>query len=258
MYDQIARYYDLTHAELTADIEFVLSLAGRARGPILELGCGTGRLLLPLARAGFNVTGVDKSAAMLARARKRLAAEADVVRARVNLIEAGMSDLELAGEDDRYGLAIIPFNTFMEMDPEQMRGALARIGRYLQPEGRLFIDVANPVAVAQTPNDGMLTLEDTVVDPETGDLVLRLARNWLDDAGQILHITWIYDATPVEGGPVHRTVIEAQYHYLYPHQLQLLLQDAGFSVESLSGGYGPIPFTEESDRLLVVAKCVTG
>lgn len=258
MYDRIARYYDLIHAGLTADIDFVLSLAGQARGSILELGCGTGRLLLPLARAGFNVTGVDKSAAMLARARNQLAAEADTVRARVNLVEAGMSDFELAGEDGRYGLALIPFNTFMELDPKQMRGALARIGRYLQPEGHLFIDVANPVAVAQTPNDGVLTLEDTVVDPETGDLVLRLARNWLDDAGQILNITWIYDVTPAEGGAVHRTVIEAQYHYLYPHQLQLLLQDAGFKVESLSGGYDQIPFTEESERLLVVAKCAPG
>ena len=61
MYDQIAHYYDLTHADLTDDIDFILSLAQAVNGPILELGCGSGRLLLPLARAGFTVTGVDNS-----------------------------------------------------------------------------------------------------------------------------------------------------------------------------------------------------
>ncbi len=69
MYDQIARFYDLTHAELTADLPFVLQLASEAGGPILELGCGSGRLLLPLARAGHSVIGLDLSGAMLAMQR---------------------------------------------------------------------------------------------------------------------------------------------------------------------------------------------
>ena len=58
MYDQIAHYYDLTHADLTEDIDFILDLARQSNGPILELGCGSGRLLLPLARAGFMTVGV--------------------------------------------------------------------------------------------------------------------------------------------------------------------------------------------------------
>ena len=65
-YDKLAPYYDRFHEALTADVEFVLSLAQQQDGPVLEMGCGTGRLLLPLARAGFEVTGIDTSAAMLA------------------------------------------------------------------------------------------------------------------------------------------------------------------------------------------------
>jgi SAM-dependent methyltransferase len=72
MYEQTAKYYDLVHAELKDDIPLVLTLAGQGKGPILELGCGTGRLLLPLARAGYEVIGLDNSPAMLAKAKARL------------------------------------------------------------------------------------------------------------------------------------------------------------------------------------------
>ena len=73
-YDRIARYYDLTHDRLTADVPFLLAQAAEAGGPVLEIGCGSGRLLVPLARAGQTITGVDRSAEMLARAEPRLAA----------------------------------------------------------------------------------------------------------------------------------------------------------------------------------------
>jgi hypothetical protein len=68
---------------------------------------------------------------------------------------------------------------------------------------------------------------------------------------QALHITWIYDRSPVAGGAVHRTVAQATYHYRYPHQMELLLQDAGFSHFDLWGDYDKSAFHEESPRLLV-------
>ncbi|MEZ4518635.1 MAG: class I SAM-dependent methyltransferase [Chloroflexota bacterium] len=72
MYDRLSRYYDLSHAALVDDIPFRLDLAQKADGPVLELGCGSGRLLLPLARAGYEITGVDNSPAMLAMAERQL------------------------------------------------------------------------------------------------------------------------------------------------------------------------------------------
>ena len=74
-YDAIARYYDLSHQSLVEDIPFLLRVAAETGGPALELGCGSGRLLVPLARAGYAVTGVDNSPEMLARAELRLAGE---------------------------------------------------------------------------------------------------------------------------------------------------------------------------------------
>jgi SAM-dependent methyltransferase len=251
MYDQIARYYDLTHADLTADIDTILALAQQAGGPVLELGCGSGRLLLPLARAGHTATGVDNSAAMLALARTTLQKEPATVQKRVTLLQADMAQLEL--DNGRFALAIIPYNTFLHLDSAQKTAALKQVKKYLAGDGRLFIDLINPFAIAATPNDHALNLEKSFTDPKTGRTVLQMSSNHLDEERQQLQITWIYDATPPGGGPVHRTIAAADYHYLFPHQIELLLQETGFRLTNLAGDYDQSPFDEESERLLVTA-----
>jgi len=250
MYEQIAAYYDLTHADLTADIPLILQLARETGGPVLELGCGSGRLLRPLAQSGIPVTGVDNAPAMLARARARLTAEPAAVRNRVTLIEADMTDFTV---DGRFPLVIIPYNTFMHLDTGQATAALRRARACLAAGGRLFIDLANPFAIANTPPDQLISLENSLTDPQTGDVILHMAANRLDSAAQILHITWIYDRSPAAGGPIHRTVAQAAYHYRYPHQMQILLQDAGFARLEMWGDYDRSPFQEESGRFLILA-----
>jgi SAM-dependent methyltransferase len=249
MYDQIARFYDLTHADLTADLALILALAKAANGPVLELGCGSGRILLPLARAGHTVTGVDHSAAMLARARERLSQASETIQQRVTLIEADMATVDLAQE---FALVIIPYNTFMHLDSAQALKVLRRVRQCLAGDGRLFIDLINPFAIANTPDDQLLSLENCLVDPDTGDVILHMAGNRLDTAGQTLQITWIYDVSPAAGGPVERAIAQGVYHYRYPHQMELLLQETGFKIESMSGDYDQSPFTEESERLLII------
>ncbi len=254
MYDQIARYYDLTHADLTEDIPVVLALAEEAGGPVLELGCGSGRLLLPLARAGYAVTGVDNSAAMLARARARLAAEPIGVQTRVRLVEADMTGFELA-DDGRFPLIIIPYNTFLHLDTTQKMAALRQIKQYVRQDGRLFIDLINPFWIAATPDDDAPILENELTDPETGSTILQFAQNQLDEAAQTLSIIWTYETPPPKiGAAPQRITAKASYHYLFPHQIELLLRDAGFKLESLAGDYDRSPFDENSERLLITAK----
>ena len=252
MYDQIARFYDLTHANLTADLPFVVQLAAAANGPILELGCGSGRLLLPLARVGYTITGIDSSPEMLARARGRLAQEDTAVQSRVTLHQADMTSFALP-DAPPFGLAIIPYNTLFHLDTAQIVATLRQVKSCLGANGRLFIDVANPVDIANTPEDSLLSLENVLTDPETGELIVHLASNRLDMAEQTLHITWIYDVSAPDGGPVHRTVAHGAYHYRYPHQLELLLQEAGFKLLHLWGDYDQSPYDETSDRLLLLA-----
>lgn len=252
MYAHIAPYYDLTHAQLKADVGLILLLAQRAGGRVLELGCGTGRLLLPLARAGFVVTGVDSSPEMLMRAETHLAKETEQVRGRVTLIQADMTDLSGCGRE--YALVIIPYNTFMHLSPSQANRTLRQVKQCLAAGGQLFIDLINPYVVAQTPNDHLLTLEHVFTNPNNDHTVLQFARNHLDENEQILHITWLYDETPPTGGAVQRTIVPVTYHYYFPHQLEILLTDAGLHLQGWYGHYSQTPFDEESERLILLAQ----
>lgn len=258
MYDTIAHYYDLTHADLTEDIDYILTLVAETAvstgcaqaSSVLELGCGSGRLLLPLARAGHHVTGIDNSSVMLSKAKERLAKEPAAIPQRVSLHEADMTQFTT---ETTFDWVIIPYNTFMHLSPNQMSAALQKIRQSLGENGRLLIDLINPVAVANTPNDRFLTLENIFTDPQNGHTVVQQSSSVLDEPNQTLHITWLYDATPPGGGAMQRTVAQAHYHYLYPHQLELLLQEAGLRVHAISGDYDDSPFTEESNRLIVLA-----
>ena len=250
MYDSIAHYYDLTHADLTDDLKTLHQLAQEANGPILECGCGTGRILLPLARAGFSLTGLDNSRAMLAIAQDKLSHEAPQVQANVTLVQGDMTQTKV---DGRFALIIIPYNTLLHLAPTQVKQAFVNMRHHLQPNGRLYLDIINPFVIAQTPNDHMLTLEQSFTDTANGHSVLQFASNWLDDAQQTLHISWIYDATPAPSGAIHRTISQFKYHYAYPHQLEMQLQQSGLQLEAMWGDYDRSPFQEESDRLILIA-----
>jgi len=251
-YSRLAPYYDLLHASLTEDIGFILALAARNRGPVLELGCGTGRVLLPLARAGCRVTGVDNSVAMLDRARRRLAKEPASVRDRVSLLAGDMTRAMLAPAT--FELAIVPYNTLMHLAPAEGAAAIRAIARQLRPGGCLFLDLANPFAVEQAAADRLLSLERILTDPESGATIVVLAASQLKQAAQLLNINWLFDASPAVGGPVERTVVQVAYHYYYPHQIDLLFQEGGLQLEALYGDYTEEPFDESASRMLALAR----
>ncbi len=252
MYDQIAEYYDLTHAELIEDIPFILQLAQEQAGAVLELGCGSGRLLLPLAKASISITGIDNSGAMLQRARQKIALEPTAVLEKITLIQEDMSHFHIP--DEMFALVVVPYNTFMHLDSKTAVSTLRCIKKCLAGNGRLLIDLANPFTIANTPEDQLISLENHIIHPQTGDHILHMASNRLDDEQQQLHITWIYDRSPANGGAVQRTIAQAIYHYRYPHQIELLLHETGFKLASLWGDYDQSPFTEDSPRLLILAQ----
>ena len=175
MYDLMARYYDQTHDALTEDVPLVLELAAQANGRLLELGCGTGRLLVPLAQAGHRVVGVDNAGAMLARADKRLAQLPVTIRERVTLVEADMTTFTLAAELRPAALCLVPYNTLLHLDEGALRQTLRQAATHLAANGRLFLDLANPFTLASVPDDQAVTLEATFTDPETDDIVLQVA-----------------------------------------------------------------------------------
>ena len=132
------RHYDQHWRHLTADIPFWLNQARRFGGPILELACGTGRVSLPLAKAGFAVTGTDVSDSMLAEARKKAAAASVAIE----WLKADVRSFDLGR---KFPLVIFPFNTIAVMhEIEDLEACLASVKRHLAPGGRFIIDVFNP------------------------------------------------------------------------------------------------------------------
>ncbi|MCA9983806.1 MAG: methyltransferase domain-containing protein [Anaerolineales bacterium] len=249
-YEKLARFYDHIHAELQEDVGFVLSFAARQAGRLLELGCGTGRLLIPLARAGYQVTGVDNSAAMLARATEHIQRESAPVQSRLTLLNADMNNLT---GNEQFAGAIISYNTAMHLDQQQLGRLLRSLGQRLQPGSQLLLDLANPHLVEATPPDQAVTLERVWEDEASGAIVQQFASSWLDPDAQTLRITWWFDEVPGGSGPVQRTVSPMVYHYYYLHQLTGILLENGFTVVDILGNYQEEPFDEDSERLLLIA-----
>jgi SAM-dependent methyltransferase len=248
--DLIAGYYDLIHAHLDEDLPMWEDFAHEIPGPILEVGCGTGRLLLPLAQAGFTLTGLDLSAVALETARVRL--EAAGLAQQVTLVQADMRQFDLPAQD--FSLALLPLNTLMHCHtPADQLSTLRAIQRHLQPGGQLVIDLFHPDPLMLAEVDGRLYFEAELTDEATGHSVQWYWRHDIDLAEQMRHLTYILDDLDPEGR-LRRVTIPVSLRYFYRFELELLLQLAGFTVDALYGSYELEPFHSHSPRLIAVAQ----
>jgi ubiquinone/menaquinone biosynthesis C-methylase UbiE len=250
-YDQIARFYDIEHNNLRGDLLMYENLARHCGSPVLELGCGTGRVALHLASAGFEVTGLDASPAMMALAREKLA-RAGLAK-RVRLLEADLVDLAL---DQQFAMAILAINTFMHFltIADQVR-VLTAARRHLKPGSLLIIDLPRPDPSLDLGEP--LTLNQAFTDPASGKLILKLVTATLDPATQTRHLVLAYDETDATG-IVRRTMASFQVHYFFRYEVELLLDKAGFAVEALYGSYDLDPYESEGERMIFVARPFEG
>ena len=144
-YAFVADLYDYVEPYRTrSDISFFVEAAQISRGPVLEVGCGTGRILIPTARAGVNVTGLDLSPHMLEICQQRLLNEPEEVQSRVQLIQADMRAFDLASP---FTLVTVPFRPFQHLTivVEEI-SCLRSIHRHLIETGRLILDLFQPMA----------------------------------------------------------------------------------------------------------------
>ena len=182
-YDICADFYDADYAaaEREDDAAFYAGLAREAAGPVLERGCGSGRVLVPCARAGAEMVGMDLSAAMLERLRLRLEDEAEEVRRRVETVQGDMCDAAVTGaggEIRTFPLVTAPFRVIQHLvERRHQRAWLRNVARHLAPGGALVFDVFQPdFEHVVAPPTTAVDLQRT--DPETGRLVQRHATAW--------------------------------------------------------------------------------
>lgn len=247
--NRIARFFDAEYADYMEDLPALQAYAQRTDGPLLELGCGTGRLLIPLARAGYAVTGVDLSPEMLAIARaKQVAAD---LEERVALIEGDYATAPLGGP---YRLAFCVMNTFLHLITiEDQVAALRHWRQHLAPRGLLVLDLFHPDHRQLAELDGRLVWDKTWRDPASGATVMKFVTCTGDPARQILHVTMIYDETTPDGA-LRRTVGSYDIHTMGRYEAELLLERAGYVLEAVYGGWDLSPFEGNCDRLILVAR----
>jgi SAM-dependent methyltransferase len=246
-YAEIAALYDLEHDGFRDDLELIHYIVETVGDPVLELGCGTGRVLAHLADLELRLTGVDNSSAMLERARSRLDGAA-----RIHLVEAGMDATSLP--DKTYGVVLLALNTLMHASTvDGQRRVLAEAFRVLDPRGQLFIDLPNPLSGAIDFVDHQVVQEGTWEGEPVGRPVSKFSSRVVHRAEQVIQTHVWYDITG-DAGRLSRIHSRFDLRYVYPAELLLMLELVGFIEPKLYGTYELDPFTDSSPRLVVTAE----
>jgi len=254
-YVESAAYYDhLTPYRNRGDVQFWVNCAREARGPVLELGCGTGRVLIPCAQAGAAITGLDASPAMLRELRATLAGEPPEVRARVTLADGDMRRFDLG---QRFALITIPFRPFQHLvEVEDQLACLRTIHKHLTDKGRLVFDCFNPKFESMMDERRSIETEDvpeiTLADGRKMRRAFRRTNH--DVAKQVQDIELIYYVRHPDGRET-REVHAFAMRYFFRYELEHLLARAGFEVEALYADYDKSPIgSKYPGELIFVAR----
>jgi len=246
--------YDARAGGVPGDVDFYLELAREsdtAGLPVLELACGTGRVAIPIARQGTRVVGLDRSPAMLGRAREKSAGMSTV-----RWVEGDMRDFDLP---ERFGLALIPFRSFQHLlTVADQLSCLSCIHRHLVPGGRLALHVFNPDIVRIA---GWLTTRRGAAQRLPGEYTHpsgHRATRWelpgYRTAEQRLDVTFLDEQLDDEGAVISRVYRDMKLRYTFRYEMEHLFARSGFEIEALYGDFSCAPFDDSSVEQVWVAR----
>lgn len=230
LYDWVALYRE------RPDVAFFVEAAREAGGLVLEIGCGTGRILIPTARAGVDIVGLDLSPHMLTVCHERLLQESDDVRGKAQLVQGDMRTFDLKR---RFSLITLPFRPFQHLVAvEDQIACLANVRRHLVDGGRVILDLFNPsldALVSQT--DGEEFGEEPEFQTPDGRRVVRRHRTAFHDRfSQVKHVEIIHHVVHPDGRE-ERLVHAFPMRYLFRFEAEHLVARCGFQVERVYAGY---------------------
>lgn len=248
-FDGFAPFYDADYRHYRDDLQAVIDLAQDSGETALELGCGTGRVLVPLAATGCRVTGIDSSPALLAKAQAKIVQAGLSARARTLAGDLRHFSLDETGFDFAYCVS----NTLMHLTSQRDQlAALENAHRHLRPGGRLLVDLFSPDIPHLVEIGGLNILADQWWDEEQEATVMKWVVRDVDVAHQLQQTTFIYETLYADGRS-HKTVLPFALRFLWPSEGELLLEKAGFRLEALWGDFDGNPHTSDSERLIFLA-----
>ncbi|MDX1601224.1 MAG: class I SAM-dependent methyltransferase [Anaerolineales bacterium] len=241
-YDFVAEYYDhVVPYRDRPDVQFYVEAARDAGGPVLELGCGTGRVAIPTARAGLDIVGLDSSRAMLSVLQRRLKGQPPDVRSRLQVAEGDMAAFHF---DRSFSVITAPFRSFQHLlTVEDQIACLNLVRRHLDVGGTFVLDVFNPSLEALTRDDlgEEFGEEPEFIMPDGRRIVRTHKIIERDLLRQISRIELIYYVTHPDGRE-ERHVHPLEMRYLFRYELEHLLERCGFELLDLYADFERKPY----------------
>lgn len=246
-----AEWYDIFYSAVDpGDVEFYHALCRASGGPVLEIGVGTGRIALPLAREGIEVVGIDLNEPML-KVAERKALDVAPLAGSLKLVQADMRKFDLMR---KFPVVTIPARTLLlaTTDEDQFH-ALCCAASHLEPDGTLAFNLfyPDPEMLADEPDEEFL-LE--VVEKQDGGRYVLTAKNRFDTTEQLNHGVQIAEELDASGEVLRREELEVVVRYLYPDQVVALCERAGLEVVEMWGDFEGAGVTEESDEIVVITR----
>lgn len=254
LYDSfIADYYDTSPilTKRTEDVAFYVNAVKKYGDPVLELGCGTGRITMAIAEAGYRIVGLDISEKMLERAGEKRAARRREARERLHLVQADMTDFDLG---EKFRLIVVPFRPFQHLlEIDQQIGCLDCAKKHLAANGRLILDFfqtdaermhdpkflnESPLAEYDLPGGRHVAMSERVAAFHRGQ-----QRN---DVEMIFRVTH-------SDGKQERLVMAWTLRYFFRYEVEHLLGRCGFRLEAVYGDFDTSPLEDESPEMIFVA-----
>lgn len=243
--NEFPELYHAHHTRHPEDIPFWIELAQKHNGPVLELGCGTGRVLIPLAQVCSSTFGLDNDPDMLAFLRMSLPA---TLHSRVNIWLGDLAAFHLAA---RFSLIALACNTFSTLSREKRQKMLAHVHHHLRPGGLFAASMPNPEYLARLPAIAESEVEEIFPHPFDGEPV-QVSSSW-ERTGRTFSIHWNYDHL-LPDGRVDRISAQARHHLESPQIYIKELTSAGFVTPLLLGDFDGAPYVGSSPYLILLAE----
>jgi SAM-dependent methyltransferase len=250
----LVEMYEASFPAEIGDVPFYVDLARPTGGPVLELGCGTGRVVWPLAEAGLAVVGLDHSAPMLRLAEAKRAGHSEAVASRVRFETGDMVDFELP---ERFRFVYSACRAFQALlTAEDQRACLQCVHRHMEPGGILVLNLFDPRL------DWCLDGEvkdnpapDTFRHPETGhDVLVEILERRNDALHQVLVERWRLTERDAQGETVRQEEETLELRWTYRHEMRYLLELCGFDVEAEYSDYRRSPPQYGKDLIWVARR----
>jgi SAM-dependent methyltransferase len=256
-YAGFAYYYDLYYSDVTTDNPFYLEIIRQVGVDphILELACGTGRLLIPLVEAGYRVTGLDLSDEMLERARNKVTALPVQAQARTRLLKGDMRYPRTVLDSEKFEIVILGFNTFQHMYDDEDQIACLENARYMLSTQGIFVLAMDNSTPDEEPANKLTELYGVMHDPERQSTVTLMVSTTDFPHHQIRTRRYMYYER-LPGGNNDFLVCNTtlKLRYFYADELKNLLEKAGFKIVESYGSYYFEEYTAESPRIIYICQ----